>query len=310
MAYRNLVLTQYFPRAGRGTSYSDIENIFYEYAVSPSNWVAFSCDRNWHCTSPRPIPVRFGLRLIPTSLVRIPIQRAIQIYHRGQWGPVFVGPITLSWPLTFAASAPFYSFNTVNGGVINIDAFTGAILPSEIVPFPPVPPPPPPQPPFPPFPPPPPPPFPPFPPPPPPPEPPFPPFPPPELPLPPFPPGPPPGAVIPDVGRCGVRTIVLGVNEIAQFQIATNPSTGRDWFIMIDNSNTYRVLGTRFIPNPPGRPGEGGRRIFTIQGLRPGVGMAWLQRWSFANLQRLPRSLRNPDRIIPIQIEVFGNHCN
>lgn len=118
------VLTEYFPKNGKGQSYDDITKIHYETVAKNGQWFSMWCWKPIGCTVPESIGRRVGIRVIPRDSLKVSIEEAIKEFHRGDWGSYFVDRITLSWPLYPGCDEPAYLFQSDLGVYVHIGAYT------------------------------------------------------------------------------------------------------------------------------------------------------------------------------------------
>lgn len=118
------VLTEYFPKNGKGQSYDDIKKIHYETVDKNGNWFSMWCWKPLGCAAPEPIEQRVGIRIIPRDSIKVSIEEAIKEFHHGDWGSYFVDRISLYWPLYPGCDEPFYLFQSNLGVYVHIGAYT------------------------------------------------------------------------------------------------------------------------------------------------------------------------------------------
>lgn len=119
-----IMLTEYFPKDGKGQSYDDIKKIHYETVDKNGQWFSMWCWKPLGCAKPEPISPRVGIRVIPIDSIKVSIEEAIEEFHRGDWGSYFVDRITLSWPLYPGCDEPAYLFQSDLGVYVHIGAYT------------------------------------------------------------------------------------------------------------------------------------------------------------------------------------------
>lgn len=119
-----IMLTEYFPKDGKGQSYDDIKKIHYETVDKNGQWFSMWCWKPLGCAAPEHISPRYGIRVIPINSIKISIEEAIEEFHRGDWGSYFVDRITLSWPLYPGCDEPTYLFQSDLGVYVHIGAYT------------------------------------------------------------------------------------------------------------------------------------------------------------------------------------------
>lgn len=118
------VLTEYFPKNGKGQSYDDITKIHYETVAKNGQWFSMWCWKPIGCTAPESIGRRFGIQVIPRDSIIVSIEEAIKEFHSGDWGSYFVDRITLAWPLCPDCKEPAYLFQSDLGVYVHIGAYT------------------------------------------------------------------------------------------------------------------------------------------------------------------------------------------
>jgi inhibitor of cysteine peptidase len=61
------------------------------------------------------------------------------------------------------------------------------------------------------------------------------------------------------------REIVLAPNHTFEIVLPSNPTTGYDWTIEINNSNIVRTISHKFVADSSGRVGLGGNTTWTLR---------------------------------------------